>query len=116
MAILQSWIALALAAAFAHAAPTQPDCTPCGSNPVTPECCPDCFGKLPSIYTLTAVKLNADGCGDGLYNGLKVQTWNLFEATVASYCPFTGAQAVNCPNGTDMALIGTVEPVSFTIN
>ncbi|KIW04955.1 hypothetical protein, variant [Verruconis gallopava] len=111
--MLQSvhWVLLVLYA-IASAEPGKPDTSKCGSAPITMECCPDCYGTLPSVYTITAVKLDERDCDERVYNGLKVESFNLFMAKVASYCPFTGDQASLCPNGTDMALTGTLEPLA----
>lgn len=65
------------------------------------------LNNLTSPYTVTAyVPWNCE------YNGLKIEDWDVFQSTVASYCPFLGTpQASDCPNGTDMVLIGSLYPV-----
>ncbi|KAF1985149.1 hypothetical protein K402DRAFT_464493 [Aulographum hederae CBS 113979] len=66
---------------------------------------------LPSAYTLTAYDPS-----NSLYNGLKVQIsggWNLFASSNPSYCPFTGAEASNCPNGTEGVVTGNLYPSSL---
>ncbi|KAF2663275.1 hypothetical protein BT63DRAFT_123540 [Microthyrium microscopicum] len=45
-------------------------------------------------------------------NGGKINNFNLFQAKVGSYCPFTGNQSSTCPNGTDMVLAGSMYPIS----
>jgi len=70
---------------------------------------PPALNNLTGPYTVTAyAPWNCE------YNGLKVETWNLFESKVSSYCPFLGTSEANlCPNGTDMVLEGSLYPVSL---
>ena len=65
------------------------------------------LNNLTSPYTVTAyVPWNCE------YNGLKIENWNVFQPTVASYCPFLGTSlASSCPNGTDMVLVGSLYQV-----
>jgi hypothetical protein len=64
------------------------------------------MNNLSNFYTLTAyAPWNYE------LNGLKVENFNLFQAKVGGYCPFTGDQASLCPNGTDMAFSSTLHPV-----
>jgi hypothetical protein len=63
--------------------------------------------SLKSPYTITVY-----APGDYEYNGAKINNFNVFQTKVASYCPLTGSQASSCPNGTDMAFVGTLSPVS----
>ena len=65
------------------------------------------LNTLTSPYTLTAYIP-----GNALYNGAKVNDFNMFQVNVSSYCPFTGDQAYQCPNGTQQAFVGTLTPVS----
>lgn len=99
---------LAFLATKVHAAPDLSRC----HGKITPNCCADCFGELPATYTLTAIKVDDEGCYDPTYDGLKVENFELFQSQIGGYCPFTGAQASLCPNGTEMALSGTMHPVS----
>jgi hypothetical protein len=62
--------------------------------------------SLKSPYTITVY-----APGDYEYNGAKINNFNVFQTKVASYCPLTGSQASSCPNGTDMAFVGTLNPV-----
>jgi hypothetical protein len=78
------------------------------STGIGPSCLEGPFNNLSSIYTLTAYAPR-----NLLYNGLKVNDLGLFQATVFQYCPWTGNQSSFCPNGTDMAFVGTLTPVGF---
>jgi hypothetical protein len=68
------------------------------------------LNSLTSPYTLSVyVPWNPS------FNGAKANDFNVFEVTVASYCPLTGDQASLCPNGTQQAFVGTFTPASQLI-
>lgn len=72
-----------------------------------PESCGPQLNNLTSPFTVTAYAPD-----NTKYNGLKIENWNVFQAVVASYCPFLGTSQANlCPNGTDMVLQGSLYPV-----
>lgn len=99
------------------ASPATPIGSPLKVVPIGPEISPTplalpsptpmALNNLSSPYTVTAyVPWNCD------FNGLKIENWDLFVSTVASYCPFLGTgEASSCPNGTDMVLEGSLYPV-----
>jgi hypothetical protein len=66
------------------------------------------LNNLTSPYTLTAYIP-----WDCAFNGLKANNLNLFQATVAQYCPEINDSTAFCPNGTDTVFVGTLYPVSF---
>jgi len=62
------------------------------------------MNNLTSPYTLTAyLQCNP------VYNSLKVNDLNVFQANVTQYCPSEIVTA--CPNGTDMVFAGSLYPV-----
>jgi len=63
------------------------------------------FNNLTSPYTLSVY-----APGNTLYNGAKANDFYVFEVNVSSYCPFTGDQASQCPNGTQQAFFATLTP------
>jgi hypothetical protein len=75
---------------------------------------PTDMNNLTSPYTLTSYTTDGEHC---IYNGLKVNNLNLFQAKVDQHCPFpfNGDQGSVCPNGTDMAFANTLYPVSSAI-
>jgi hypothetical protein len=64
------------------------------------------LNNLTSPYTLTAYA----PCNP-VYNGLKVNNLNLFQAKVSQYCP--SKVVTVCPNGTDMVFAGSLYPVGL---
>lgn len=65
---------------------------------------------LPNIYSLTAY-----APGNKVYDGLKVENLVLFQSHVSQYCPtIVQDSASGCPNGTDMAFVSNLTPVSKT--